>query len=198
MNHRGFSLVEALIYGSLATWIGLGVVRYMKVPLQLNSMMQTVNTEEAGYSATTLPVDDLKCSIGASIQWNSIDASQPNPPYDPAVNSQFIPWFQVNDPSITPLPLSYVCYRYRSSDGAFIREFISGAPPSHSSLSECAPTADDHSQTKVIVKGMLPPTADKPLFIKDPAANNMVILMLQFPGSKNKPMTIVRRVHIRS
>jgi hypothetical protein len=197
VNHRGFTLVEAIVYGSIATWIGMAVVNYMKAPVQLNKMMVKTTHEQTGYRTTQIPVDDFKCALGGSIPWPSIDPSQPNPPYDPAVNSQFISWFQISDPSVSP-PVSYVCYRYRDSDGALLREFIRGQGPVDSSPLECAPEPGDNAEQSVIAKGLLPPTGAEPLFSKDPAASNMIVLTLRFPGTGSTPVTIVRRIYIRS
>jgi hypothetical protein len=196
MNRRGFSLTEALIYGGLATWIGVAAARYIRLPGELNKMMNTVNNEQTGYSATVIPVDDLKSALGSSIQWNLIDTAQPSPPYNPEV----MPWFQVNDLSAdtSVLPLSYVCYWYRESDGALVREFIRGGPPLNSPIDACAPVVGDNAEQKVIVKGMLPPTAAMPLFRKDGAASNMVVITLRFRGTGPKPLTVVRRIYMRS
>jgi hypothetical protein len=200
VNRRGVSLVELIIYCGIAGWIGISMVRYMGLPSYLNGLMRTVSNDQAGYASTAAPIDDLKCSLSSSIQWNLIDPTQPNPPYNPTLNPQFIPWFQINDPAITPpaLPISYVCYKYRASDSALVREFISGGPPTASPITACAPVTADHAVEKVIAKGILTPTAAAPLFGKDQASTNMVVMTLRIPGTGTAAVTVVRRVHIRS
>jgi hypothetical protein len=190
-----------ILYAGVVSWMGLMLSKYLIVPSKVSKMMVNADTEASAYRSTALPIDDLKCAIGASIQWDLIDPSKPNPPYDPAVNPQFIPWFQINDPSITPpaLPLSYVCYRYRASDKALLREFIVGVGTAPVSANVCAPVTADHAQEMVIIKNVKAPTAAQPLFAKDPAATNMVILKYSIPSSDGKSFaTVVRSVHIRS
>jgi len=199
-SRAGISIVELVLYVGFASFVGLIVSKYIVLPTRLNNMMNTVTNEQTSYSATALPVDDLKSAVSTSVQWNLIDPSQGNPPYDPAVNPLFIPWFQVNDPSIAPpsLPLSYVCYAYRVSDGALLREFISGGPPTASPVTSCAPAPGDNAQESVIAKNLIAPTAQTPLFSKDLASMNMVILNIEVHSGGPLPLTIVRRVHIRS
>ena len=203
-QQRGFSLVEVIVYVSIMASVGLIIARYMTLPTHLTIMMNTVNSAQTGYSATAIPVADLKSGISSSIQWSLIDPTQ-NPPYNPAVNSRYIPWFQINDPSIPPpaLPISYVCYTYRASDQTLLREFIHASSPTVSSMSQCAPVAGDHANETIIARSVLPPTAQAPLFSKDTGTSpgsNMIVLTLQFPGPaySNTPELIVRRVHLRS
>jgi hypothetical protein len=115
------------------------VYRFVNASTRLNSTMKAVNREQAGYSSTAIPMDDLRSAVSASIQWDSIDPTLANPPYDPAVNPTYLPWFQVHDTEL-PLnatPVSYVCYRYRASDQALLREYISGGPPTASPITSC-------------------------------------------------------------
>jgi hypothetical protein len=200
-NHAGFSLIEVIVYAGITASIGLIVARYMTLPTRTTLQMVTVSGEQSGYTSTAIPVADLKSGISSSIQWNLIDPTQ-SPPYNPSVNSQYIPWFQVSDPSIPPpaLPISYVCYTYRTSDQTLLREFIHASSPTVSSMSQCAPVPADKAQETIIARNMLRPTTQSPLFAKDPAASNMIVLTLLFPGPaySNTPEVIVRRVHMRS
>lgn len=198
LSTAGFSIFELMIYMGFASFIGLVISNYVSLPAHISSSITTATNEQNSYSSTNIPIDDLKGAIATSVQWNLIDPSQPLAVYNPASNPLFIPWFQVNDPSIAPpaLPISYLCYAY--SSGKLLREFISGGPPTASPVTACAPVAGDNAQETVIAQGLLPPTAATPLFAKDLAAQNMVILTLQFPGSGPTPITVVRRVHIRS
>lgn len=195
---RGYTLVELMFYCGVAAAVGLVVSNFATFPTRLMSRMNTVNSQQSGYSATNIPVNDLKSAVAASIAWNLIDPTQSNPPYDPTSNPQYIPWFQVNDPSVPApgLPISYVCYTYNAAAQTVLREFISGAAPQIST--GCVTSASDNAQESVIAQNVLPPTAQEPLFSKDPTATNLVVFTLQFPGSSNTVTTVVRRAYVRS
>ena len=89
------------------------VFKYLTLPTRLTTTLNIVTNEQSGYSATNIPIDDLKSAVSTSIPWNAIDPTQANPPYDPNVNPQFIPWFQVHDPTVPQAPGShFVCLLY--------------------------------------------------------------------------------------
>lgn len=198
-NEKGFSIMEVMFYGAIVSVSGILVAKLLRQPQNISVTIAQAAQQQMADRSTALPLDDIKCAWGTSIQWNAIDASHPS--YDRNLGPTVMPWFQVHNLPGQATPYAYVCYAYRASDSSIVREYSLNAP---ADPTQCTSVAEQpNGKETIIAQQVEPPTAATPLFLKDPAATDVVVFSLKFKvplgaGKNFKPITIVRRAHVRS
>lgn len=198
-DQSGVTIAEMMFYGAIVAMVGLVLSRFLQQPAQLAKAVTRAQQQVIVDRVTSLAMDDIRCAYSDTVQWNALDPSSAS--YDAGVNSGFIPWFQIHMAPGSATNFAYVCYSFEASDNTVVRRYTHNTP---SNLTRCVSgdPATEVTETK-IAEQIQAPTASNPLFVRDPAAQNTIILNFQFvtpagAGPGYKPLSIVRRAHIRS
>jgi len=162
---KGFSLLEALIFGALSCFALYCVSQLLIKPAQ---MQRTLNASEAPHEAVhalDILVNDLKSAAPGSIQWDTQSSTSPLV----FAQSRFNPDTKKFDPVV----MAYGYEGTESGPGRLMRV--------------------ESDTTTMILQPIDPPTAATPLFFYDSALHVIMVDIRYHPAGK-ATMRLVRRV----